>query len=529
MEDEGSSGKHLKENTCASNNKHVVFKPVISTVILDHGSGSRSDPETNLEGIGHGSGKDSDSSSSGSSTSSNSASDDFIQLNPQILPKFRVQNNIPKPKGGTKRLYKNEKTNVSSEVSSEVLYRSKESVNEPPKSIPQVSDVAHVSLVPHVSPTQAPTIQVMGRTGGFDPNRIPASIFSKPSTTPMEWSVASNDSLFSIHLGNSSFSRDQVSSMGVDLHKSGELFRSEELCQPREPLNCAEVPQSREVYNSGELYQSIEHVTASDMKRSGDLIGLEQTFPTTEGVGLKESLDMVKTIRDDMSSEETGMTDEPINYLPTSLMNNQVDTNIGESMDYPSANRRNSDKSETTIQPSPFPRKKKSSCLPCHCSNSCWMFSCCKWSYCSCKWIHWPPCSTSCLSWKSCCCNWPSHHCKCPNWSSCCCKCSSWPSCGCLSCSSCTCASWPSCKFQCSNCTWTCCYCWNHGPKRVCCDSSHVCSLTDRRINACKIGCPKHENATLPNTLKATKKQWPCFSCSSTCSCCACCSCSCCC
>ncbi|XP_020586955.1 uncharacterized protein LOC110029143 [Phalaenopsis equestris] len=53
---------------------------------------------------------------------------------------------------------------------------------------------------------RSPVIQTMAR----DPNRIPSSIFARGPMTPMEWSVASNESLFSIHMGNTSFSRDQM-------------------------------------------------------------------------------------------------------------------------------------------------------------------------------------------------------------------------------------------------------------------------------------------------------------------------------
>ncbi|GAU29166.1 hypothetical protein TSUD_275850 [Trifolium subterraneum] len=44
---------------------------------------------------------------------------------------------------------------------------------------------------------------------GYDPNRIPSSAFAPKPTSPMDWSVQSNESLFSLHLGNYSFSRDQ--------------------------------------------------------------------------------------------------------------------------------------------------------------------------------------------------------------------------------------------------------------------------------------------------------------------------------
>lgn len=44
-----------------------------------------------------------------------------------------------------------------------------------------------------------------------DPDRIPSSVFTRTkSTTQKDWSVASNESLFSIHVGNSSLSRDHV-------------------------------------------------------------------------------------------------------------------------------------------------------------------------------------------------------------------------------------------------------------------------------------------------------------------------------
>ncbi|KAK6129142.1 hypothetical protein DH2020_037120 [Rehmannia glutinosa] len=38
---------------------------------------------------------------------------------------------------------------------------------------------------------------------GYDPNRIPASVFSTKASNPADWSVASNESLFSIHMGKS--------------------------------------------------------------------------------------------------------------------------------------------------------------------------------------------------------------------------------------------------------------------------------------------------------------------------------------
>ncbi|XP_010550267.1 PREDICTED: uncharacterized protein LOC104821167 [Tarenaya hassleriana] len=58
---------------------------------------------------------------------------------------------------------------------------------------------------------------------GYDPNRIPASVFSGRPSNPMDWSLASNDSLFSIHMGNFSFSGDQALAA---LARSGEKQKS---------------------------------------------------------------------------------------------------------------------------------------------------------------------------------------------------------------------------------------------------------------------------------------------------------------
>lgn len=74
------------------------------------------------------------------------------------------------------------------------------------------------------TPTQYPQTQMMDRVE--DPTspayRIPSRVFSRTkSTAPMEWSVASNESLFSIQMGNMSFTREQLCWLG----KSGELCR----------------------------------------------------------------------------------------------------------------------------------------------------------------------------------------------------------------------------------------------------------------------------------------------------------------
>ncbi|XVE56806.1 hypothetical protein DITRI_Ditri04bG0040300 [Diplodiscus trichospermus] len=71
-----------------------------------------------------------------------------------------------------------------------------------------------------IPPTQATERPAEQASPSADSDRIPSHVFARTSTArPMEWSVASNESLFSIHTGNMSFTTDQLSWMS----KSGEL------------------------------------------------------------------------------------------------------------------------------------------------------------------------------------------------------------------------------------------------------------------------------------------------------------------
>ncbi|KAK4763908.1 hypothetical protein SAY87_013346 [Trapa incisa] len=86
-------------------------------------------------------------------------------------------------------------------------------------------------IVQKLSPTESPPVQVMDQSGGYGKHRIPSLVFerSKPSTT-FDWSIASNESLFSIQLGDNSFSWDySIMSSGDNMPMSGELSNSSEL------------------------------------------------------------------------------------------------------------------------------------------------------------------------------------------------------------------------------------------------------------------------------------------------------------
>lgn len=149
--------------------------------------------------------------SSGSSSASDSSSEDFIQVDPESI-NLKASATVPLP-NHVRPLPIYYKTDLSSDTSSK-------SEND---NSSQASGITHESLSQSPSVTESPPIQVMERPSGFDPDRIPASVFANKSPSPMEWSINSNESLFSIHIGNNSFSKDRALMLSRELHKSGEL------------------------------------------------------------------------------------------------------------------------------------------------------------------------------------------------------------------------------------------------------------------------------------------------------------------
>ncbi|RLN33779.1 actin cytoskeleton-regulatory complex protein pan1-like [Panicum miliaceum] len=92
----------------------------------------------------------------------------------------------------------------------------------------------HGSHAP-TDPKQSPSVQAMSRAPDErpDPKRIPSSIFARSkSSSPTDWSVTSNESLFSINAGNASFSKDHFFLYG----KSGELSNPNDPLAPLPPL-----------------------------------------------------------------------------------------------------------------------------------------------------------------------------------------------------------------------------------------------------------------------------------------------------
>uniref|UniRef100_A0A1D1Y945 Dihydrodipicolinate synthase n=1 Tax=Anthurium amnicola TaxID=1678845 RepID=A0A1D1Y945_9ARAE len=155
------------------------------------------------------------SNSSASSSSLDSSSDeDFIQFDATELNRSLTGNgHIPR---SNSKLPPDAGENA--QLASDVHTQHGEMAG--PNTISPRSEAENTDESSPFGVKQSPPTQVMVRPDGLDPYRIPSSVFegSKPKS-PIEWSVASNESLFSIHDGNSSSSRDHVFLLG----RSGEL------------------------------------------------------------------------------------------------------------------------------------------------------------------------------------------------------------------------------------------------------------------------------------------------------------------
>ncbi|KAF8399599.1 hypothetical protein HHK36_015468 [Tetracentron sinense] len=216
------------------------------------------------------------SSSSSSSSSLDSSPEDFFDKYSSPKDIFQVgANEFSKLTTGTPKL--DDDAQLASKDGEKVVpcnssLKSEQNGHGPPGAIqpPEFSGFTPDLSLHNRSAMQSPSIQMMGRPGDSNSYRIPSSVFSRSkSTTPMEWSVASNESLFSIHVGMNSFSRDHVFLMGRsgELGKHGDLTKSGELINfPTSfPLATAAVDTEKKSTGSREGL-GVTKVTAETMK-----------------------------------------------------------------------------------------------------------------------------------------------------------------------------------------------------------------------------------------------------------------------
>ncbi|PIA57698.1 hypothetical protein AQUCO_00600432v1 [Aquilegia coerulea] len=236
-----------------------------SSIVMESGDDDASNKNTqtsadvtliddDLLGLGE---KSVPSSPSSSSSSSDSSFDENFFLFDENEP-----DHDPQPDVGTTSLLQ-----LDEDPHLPVSYSAQGTHSNPtspaPTHTPDVSAPGSESSSPSISPKQSPKIQLMERLEPPDPNRIPATVFARTkSTAPVEWSTASNESLFSIHMGNNSFSRDQIFLMG----RSQELGMTQELGKSSEDMFKFPNNTSCEVNNFSSPARS---ATISDQKSSG--------------------------------------------------------------------------------------------------------------------------------------------------------------------------------------------------------------------------------------------------------------------
>ncbi|GAB2212988.1 hypothetical protein Droror1_Dr00020999 [Drosera rotundifolia] len=195
--------------------------------------------------------------SSSASSSSSSLSSDFSFEDPLPPDKFDSGDFNPKeeePNQGFQLQTASQPDRISSPVSS-------------PKDEPAL---------------QSPPAQVMERPSDAVPYRIPSYVFARnKSGTPMEWSVASNESLFSIHTGNMSFTREQFSW----LLKSGELTYPEPISKPGDLPKSGQLMSPREEPSKPpvEKFTNVESpVKESPVKKADDVGFSTNALPATD-------------------------------------------------------------------------------------------------------------------------------------------------------------------------------------------------------------------------------------------------------
>lgn len=172
---------------------------------------------------------------------------------------------------------------------------------------------------------ESPPVQVMERPADDSGYRIPSYVFASNKSSNPEWSLASNESLFSIPAGNMSFTRDQFSWLlksgesgpcWSDLPKSGELPPP----SPRNAPKAADLrqdetmpPPNPEVIESG--HESIAAQIKSASSRSEKDVDFHGTSPP-----MNEAADLDSGIKKDglivdtkeKTSSVSGSEDSPL-------------------------------------------------------------------------------------------------------------------------------------------------------------------------------------------------------------------------
>ncbi|CAN8269768.1 unnamed protein product [Cochlearia groenlandica] len=105
---------------------------------------------------------------------------------------------------------------------------------------------------------------------GYDPNRIPSSVFSSKPVNSTEWSIASNESLFSIHDGNFRISTCERYGFDPEL-KLSEIPRFEESVQVITETKPVKKQELHEVYDNQQVVEYVKKEKDSNITPSHSL------------------------------------------------------------------------------------------------------------------------------------------------------------------------------------------------------------------------------------------------------------------
>ncbi|KAJ9187383.1 hypothetical protein P3X46_002844 [Hevea brasiliensis] len=341
-----------------------------------------------------------------------------------------------------------------------------------------------------VSMMQSPPTQVMERSrgggAGYDPLRIPSAIFETNKTTsPVDWSIASNDSLFSLQLGNS-FSRERKPAE-VELQVSPSLPVSVADTECRVAVadtdNPPSVPMEEIIEETTETKKAEEatglanETTSKDATKPGDVEDTKERKKKTLAASCKSK-----------NSDKSGESNHSFTF-PVLAAGVKTTSPKGFAKSQPP-------------QPPPTPQAiaksacgncfhcfschpcSCSSCHPCSCSSccpsSCRPCSCSSCHPCSCSSCHPCSCSSCCpSSCRPCSCS-SCHPCSCSS----CCPSSCHP-CSCSSCHPCSCSS--CCPSSCHPCNCSSCNCSSCHP--CSCSSCCPCSCYPCSCSSCNPSC----------------------------------------
>ncbi|CAJ2665795.1 unnamed protein product [Trifolium pratense] len=165
--------------------------------------------------------------------------------------------------------------------------------------------------------TQSPPPQLMSPSpnSGYDPNRIPSSAFAPKPTSPMDWSVQSNESLFSLHLGNYSFSREQFFAYKY----SGELPKNNDSVGVSTTM-----PRVQEIKHSNDdnIVEMERHSGSSDSSHDSTNTSNKTKNLTLENDRIKSSNENVDLV---LKDDEHDKTETSVNFEKTTLDKTQDD------------------------------------------------------------------------------------------------------------------------------------------------------------------------------------------------------------